>query len=102
MDSDFLPEDREEAKRLGVNLYTMSEILTQGMHNTDFKVVEPKYEDVYMLSYTSGTTGYPKGVKLSHKMMINCVAAVNYGFDEVRFDENDTYISYLPYAHIFE
>lgn len=34
-------------------------------------VIEPQPEDVYMLSYTSGTTGNPKGVKLTQKMILN-------------------------------
>ena len=32
--------------------------------------IPPKFEDVFMLCYTSGTTGVPKGVKLTHKMMM--------------------------------
>jgi len=29
--------------------------------------IEAQPEDVYALSYTSGTTGDPKGVKMTHK-----------------------------------
>ena len=32
---------------------------------------EPEPMDVFMLSYTSGTTGVPKGVKINHRMLIN-------------------------------
>jgi len=39
----------------------------------DAKVIEAQYDDIYMLSYTSGTTGNPKGVKITHKMMVNCI-----------------------------
>lgn len=56
-----------------------------------------------MLSFTSGTTGNPKGVKLTHKMILNCCTSVNLHFgNTLQFNETDTYISYLPYAHIFE
>jgi len=33
-------------------------------------------DDVYMFSYTSGTTGDPKGVKLTHKMIISTAYAL--------------------------
>ena len=36
------------------------------------KISEPTRDDCFMLSYTSGTTGVPKGVKLTHKMIIMC------------------------------
>jgi len=55
-----------------------------------------------MLSYTSGTTGDPKGVKLSHKMVMQCAESVNSRLGTMRFNESDCYISYLPAAHSFE
>lgn len=57
-----------------------------------------------MFSYTSGTTGDPKGVKLTHKMIITAAYAVNYrvGKNGDPFGPTDTYISYLPAAHSFE
>jgi len=57
-----------------------------------------------MFSYTSGTTGDPKGVKLTHKMLVQCSASVNARLRATNssLDHLDTYISYLPAAHSFE
>lgn len=77
-------------------------MLDRGAENTDFQVVEPKTEDIYMLSFTSGTTGDPKGVKLSHYMMMNVVTACQHNYCHCKLDNKDVYISYLPYAHIVE
>jgi long-chain acyl-CoA synthetase len=55
-----------------------------------------------MISYTSGTTGDPKGVKLRHIMVIAAVAAGQLRNGTEPFSEKDTYISYLPAAHSFE
>jgi len=55
-----------------------------------------------MFSYTSGTTGDPKGVKLRHKMCVMTSTAVNMRLGHARLCETDTYISYLPAAHSFE
>lgn len=49
--------------------------------------------------YTSGTTGTPKGVMLSHRNLLSVARAVlarNPG------SEADVFLSYLPLAHIFE
>ncbi len=51
------------------------------------------------LVYTSGTTGRPKGVMLSHRNLVSVAHAVlarNPG------TERDVFLSYLPLAHIFE
>lgn len=55
-----------------------------------------------MFSYTSGTTGDPKGVKLTHQMLVQTCSSVSYTLGNQPFNEADTYISYLPAAHSFE
>jgi long-chain acyl-CoA synthetase len=51
--------------------------------------------------YTSGSTGAPKGVILSHKNVCASVAAVHYLLEHL-LQPGMTYIAYLPLAHIFE
>lgn len=51
------------------------------------------------ICYTSGTTGTPKGVLLTHANMIANSAAT---CQIVRLQVNDVAISYLPMAHIYE
>ena len=66
-------------------------------------MVPPSADSVFMLSYTSGTTGDPKGVKLSHKMNLSCSESVNSRLTDFGvITYKDRYISYLPAAHSFE
>lgn len=83
-------------------MLTFQEVLEQGKTNDGFKVVEPKRDDCFMFSYTSGTTGDPKGVMLRQIMCVMTSAAVNMRFGALKLGEDDTYISYLPAAHSFE
>jgi long-chain acyl-CoA synthetase len=53
-----------------------------------------------LFSYTSGTTGDPKGVKVTHRMNLASAYAVT--LREVTLTNGDSYISYLPLAHSFE
>ncbi len=57
-------------------------------------------EDTATLIYTSGSTGVPKGVELSHKNLVSQVEATHQRFplDPLQ----DTILSCLPLAHIFE
>ena len=65
-----------------------------------FSYKEPEPNDIYMFCYTSGTTGVPKAVKISHRNILSVSTAANYAGVEVYDD--DTVISYLPLAHSFE
>jgi long-chain acyl-CoA synthetase len=54
-------------------------------------------EDLALLSYTSGTTGEPKGVMLSHQNLIAAAAAFT-AAEDIR--PSDNVLSYLPMAWI--
>jgi len=64
----------------------------------------PTPKDWAYIMYTSGTTGEPKGVVLSHQNVLAPVAGLLLGTDPNKafVDENDTYLSFLPLAHIYE
>ena len=56
-------------------------------------------DDLATLVYTSGTTGRPKGVMLSHRnILFNANAALNF-FDIYR---EDVMLSFLPLSHMLE
>ena len=56
-------------------------------------------EDVAVLLFTSGTTGRPKGVMLSHANILSNVEAVAQTFS---FGTSDRLLSVLPLHHTFE
>lgn len=53
-------------------------------------------EDVAFLQYTSGSTGQPKGVQLSHANLFANIAASN---EVVQVDQDDVFVSWLPLYH---
>jgi long-chain acyl-CoA synthetase len=86
-----------------IRAYTFKEVCEMGRFEKNRRPEEPKPDDVMLLSYTSGTTGNPKGVKITHKMMVGVGHALQTRIPlGKKFSEQDCYISYLPSAHVFE
>ncbi len=56
-------------------------------------------DDLALLVYTSGTTGRPKGVMLSHHNILWNAEAM---FKAVQIGPDDLFLSFLPLSHIFE
>ena len=42
--------------------------------------IDRALEDIALIGYTSGTTGFPKGVLVSHRAVVNCVKLVPYAY----------------------
>jgi long-chain acyl-CoA synthetase len=60
-------------------------------------VNEVKPDDMSLIAYTSGTTGNPKGVMITHRMIADC----SRGFLEWdNLDETENIMAYLPMAWI--
>ena len=45
--------------------------------DTEYELVQKKSTDICTIMYTSGTTGDPKGVLISHEAIITVIAGVN-------------------------
>ena len=97
-------DDEETAKNLellGFIVYRWEDIVQIGKEKgANITLTKPKPDDISIINYTSGTTGLPKGVKVSHNSIV-----VNTDVIEVIGlypTPNDIYLSYLPYAHIME
>ncbi|KAK3316086.1 hypothetical protein B0H66DRAFT_277189 [Apodospora peruviana] len=63
--------------------------------------VPPQADETYCIMYTSGSTGPPKGVPVSHAGFVSAVAGLYAVVEEV-VSHRDYILAYLPLAHIFE
>ncbi|MDR2516773.1 MAG: AMP-binding protein [Spirochaetaceae bacterium] len=83
-------------------MYSMSEILLLGRHTDDTEIARIEAScganDVVNMQYTSGTTGFPKGVMLTHRNILNNGLGIG---DNQRFTENDVVCLPVPLFHCF-
>ena len=76
-----------------LEIFTFYFEMEQGDIGSPPNYEEPSADDIHIISYTSGTTGDCKGVKLSHKSISNMVRCVNRRLPMIA---GDVLISYLP------
>ena len=84
------------------NFFNYDDILVTGHEiclTKGFQEHIPKEDDVFSIIYTSGNTGTPKGVMLSHKNIISQIKDIN---TLINLDKEEIVLSLLPLAHIFE
>eukprot|EP00347_Sterkiella_histriomuscorum_P005970 403354567 len=92
-------DDKQQAQEADLKLFNISEIIEYGSQ-TKVNLERPKPDSIYIICYTSGTTGDPKGVMLTHGSFISCLHLSDWV--GVQQDETDVHLSYLPYGHTFE
>ncbi|KAL9584085.1 MAG: hypothetical protein Q9212_002332 [Teloschistes hypoglaucus] len=88
----------EIAADLGVTIYSIDQVEAIGASFGTPIYHPPGAEDIITINYTSGTTGPPKGVTLTHRAAI---AAATTSLCAVPHGSSDVFISYLPLAHIY-
>ncbi|KAL0075590.1 hypothetical protein J3Q64DRAFT_1774974 [Phycomyces blakesleeanus] len=95
-------EDIKRIQKSGQIQYALSyeELLSLGQQN-QLPPVKPKSEDICCIMYTSGSTGNPKGVVLSHKNVVAAVAGCCRMLQHL-VEEGDRVLAYLPLAHVLE
>ncbi|KAI6187785.1 AMP-binding domain-containing protein [Aphelenchoides besseyi] len=91
-------EHNETFRKLNKRLESFDTLLNVGAASR-VMVNAPGPDDLAMIMYTSGTTGNPKGVMLSHR---NIIAAISGQGTILSVSQDDTFIGYLPLAHILE
>jgi long-chain acyl-CoA synthetase len=95
-------------ERLQVHAY--QDVLARGADYADYYLsdlpsVQLSPDDTAVILYTSGTTGRPKGVMLSHRNLVaNAVSGRGVGGDEdpqAAESQGETHLAILPLAHAF-
>lgn len=86
------------AAELNVKVYSIEQVEAIGASFGTPLYHPPAAEDIITINYTSGTTGPPKGVTLTHRAAI---AAASTSLCTAPQTQGSVFISYLPLAHIF-
>ncbi|XP_004495889.1 long chain acyl-CoA synthetase 1-like [Cicer arietinum] len=96
-------EEKDVATNIGVKAYSWDEFLHMGKEKPS-SICPPLAHDICTIMYTSGTSGDPKGVVLTHENVVALVRGLDIFLEqfEDKMTVEDVYLSFLPLAHILD
>ncbi|KAL5561047.1 hypothetical protein UlMin_030794 [Ulmus minor] len=96
-------EEKNKAAQIGTKPYSWNEFLQLGKQNPA-EVHPPQPFNVSTIMYTSGTSGEPKGVVLTHESLAFSVRGIDLFLEQFddKMTEDDVYLSFLPLAHVLD
>ncbi|GAB2298461.1 Long-chain-fatty-acid--CoA ligase 2 (Long-chain acyl-CoA synthetase 2) (Fatty acid activator 2) [Dionaea muscipula] len=96
-------EDHEKAKCIGLKAHSWTEFIQLGKENPQ-EPSPPQPFNICTIMYTSGTSGEPKGVVLTHENVATTIRGVDLFLEqfEDKMTEDDVFLSFLPLAHILD
>ncbi|CAL9037973.1 unnamed protein product [Musa banksii] len=96
-------EQNDAAADIGIKLYSWNETLRMGKEYPS-EPLPPQPHNICTIMYTSGTSGNPKGVVLTHESHATYVKGADLFLNEFedKMTTDDVYLSFLPLAHILD
>lgn len=92
------PEEARVAKALKGNMRKFRQTYPKGYSSRDVRYPDMERDDLAVINYTSGTTGFSKGVMLTYN---NLCGNVVYGIQSRLHYQGSRALSFLPLAHAY-